>query len=86
MKHNPLDNYSMEEIERMLQNVIEIENFSTDVQHVILIADDFEELDIDMSTPEEPSSISNETNIASQRNKISYSRSSLLRNLFFSKE
>ena len=71
MKYNPFDNYSMEEIERMLQNVIEIEDFSTDVQHVILIADDFEELEIDMSSPEEPSSISLGTNIASQRNEIS---------------
>ena len=68
MKHNPLDNYSMEEIERMLQNVIEIEEFSTDVQHIILIADDFDELNIDISSPEEPSSISLGTNIASQRN------------------
>ena len=68
MKYNPLDNYSMEEIEKMLQNVIEIEEFGTDVQHVILIADDFDELHIDMSSPEEPSSNSLGTNIASQRN------------------
>lgn len=67
MKFNPLDNYSMEEIEKMLQNVIEVEEFSSDVQHVILIADDFDELEIDMSAPEEPSTISNETTIASQR-------------------
>lgn len=67
MKYDPLDNYSMEEIERMLQNVIEIEEFSTDVQHVILIADDFEELKIDMSAPEEPSANSIGTDIASQR-------------------
>lgn len=68
MKYNPLDNYSIEEIGKMLENVIEIEEFGTDVQHVILIADDFEELDIDMSAPEEPSANSIGTDIASQRN------------------
>lgn len=67
MKYNPLENYSMEEIEKMLENVIEIEEFGTDVQHVILIADDFDELNIDMSAPEEPSPNSLGTNIASQR-------------------
>jgi hypothetical protein len=68
MKYNPLDNYSMEEIERMLQNVIEIEEFGTDVQHVILIADDFDELHIDMSSPEEPNAASLENHTAHQRN------------------
>jgi hypothetical protein len=68
MKHNPLDNYSMEEIERMLQSVIEIEEFNNDVQHLILISDDFDELDIYMSVPEEPSASSSNVDIASQRN------------------
>ena len=67
MKYNILDNYSMEEIEEMLKNVIEVEEFGTDAQYMIYITDDFEELEIDMSAPEEPTSISNETDMASQR-------------------
>jgi hypothetical protein len=68
MKYNILDNYSMEEIEEMLKNVIEFEEFNTDAQYMICVFDDFEQLEIDMSVPEEPSSISNETDMASQRN------------------
>jgi hypothetical protein len=68
MKYNILDNYSMEEIEEMLKNVIEVEEFGTDAQYMICITDDFEGLEIDMSVPEEPTSISNETDMASQRN------------------
>lgn len=67
MKYNILDNYSMEEIDEMLKNVIEVEEFGTNSQILIEISDDFEELEIDMSIPEEPSSISNETSSASQR-------------------
>ena len=67
MKYNILDNYSMEEIDEMLKNVIEVEEFGTNSQILIEISDDFEELEIDMSVPEEPSSISNETSSASQR-------------------
>jgi hypothetical protein len=67
MKYNILDNYSMEEIEEMLKNVIEVEEFGTDAQYMICITDDFEGLEIDMSVPEEPTSISNETDMASQR-------------------
>ena len=67
MKYNILDNYSMEEIEEMLKNVIEVEEFGTDAQYMIYITDDFEELEIDMSAPEEPTSISNGTDMASQR-------------------
>ena len=51
----------------MLKNVIEVEEFGTDAQYMICITDDFEGLEIDMSVPEEPSSISNETDMASQR-------------------
>jgi hypothetical protein len=68
MKYNILDNYSMGEIEEMLKNVIEVEEFGTDAQYMICITDDFEGLEIDMSVPEEPSTISNETDMASQRN------------------
>ena len=67
MKYNILDNYSMEEIEEMLKNVIEVEEFGTDAQYMICITDDFEGLEIDMSAPEEPTSISNGTDMASQR-------------------
>lgn len=57
----------MEEIDEMLKNVIEVEEFGANSQILIEISDDFEELEIDMSVPEEPSSISNETSSASQR-------------------
>lgn len=70
MKYNPLENYSMEEIEKMLQNVIEVEEFDNESQYVILIGDDFDEVNIDMSTPEEPSAVSLENIIASQRNSF----------------
>jgi hypothetical protein len=42
MKYNILDNYSMEEIEEMLKNVIEVEELGTDAHYMIFITDDFE--------------------------------------------
>ena len=67
MRFNPLDNYSMEEIESMLDNFIEIEEFATEGQYIIEISDDFEEVCIDMPTPQQPSSTSDGTNAAFQR-------------------
>lgn len=67
MRFNPLDNYSMEEIESMLENFIEIEEFATEGQYIIEISDDFEELSIEMLTPQEPSAISDGIDSAFQR-------------------
>lgn len=67
MRFNVLDNYSMEEIEEMLKNVIEVEEFGSNAQLLIEISDDFEDLNIEMSSPEEPSSAESGTIIASQR-------------------
>ena len=67
MKYNILDNYSMEEIEEMLKNVIEVEEFGTDAQYMIFITDDFEELEIDMRVPEEPNAISDGIDMSTQR-------------------
>lgn len=67
MRFNVLDNYSMEEIEEMLKNVIEVEEFDTDTQLFIEISDDFEGLNIEMSSPEEPTSTEDGTIFASQR-------------------
>jgi hypothetical protein len=67
MKYNPIDNYSMEQIEEMLKNVMEIEEFGTEGKYLIEIMDDFEDISIDLDIPLEPTSASFEENIASQR-------------------
>jgi hypothetical protein len=67
MKYNPIDNYSMEQIEEMLKNVMEIEEYGTEGKYLIEIMDDFEDISIDLDIPLEPTSASFEENIASQR-------------------
>jgi hypothetical protein len=67
MKYNPIDNYSMEQIEEMLKNVLEIEEYGTEGKYLIEIMDDFEDISIDLDIPLEPTSASFEENIASQR-------------------
>lgn len=67
MNYNPIDNYSMEQIEEMLKNVMEIEEYGTEGKYLIEIMDDFEDISIDLDIPLEPTSASSEENIASQR-------------------